>query len=207
MDVTFEQEPGEMHWRDGWHFKCVEDGAVRLRDFATNRIAIIPAPEWVSLIHHLAAEQTTDSFQQAIELHNGVSRVPDQGWQPPKGRTMTVMACPHGCGGFVDTGKDDWCPSCRRGLNETEVVIPDDEQKSERDAFGNPEYPGASPAQRKAAWCWQWFGSARHRMRCRLPTGHTGEHFDHEERRPIGSTLIVATDGTPLPAPPSEPPT
>src|SRR6266853_787661 len=96
---------------------------------------------------------------------------------------MTIIACPHGCGGFVDTAKDDGCPSCRRGLNETEVLI--DERASRDDA---------QPTDRKPSWCWQWFGPSHHRMRCRLRAGHEGEHFDHEEW-PTMRTVSVATDG------------
>lgn len=71
MKTEFVQEQGEMHWSDGWHFKRLDDGSVRLRDFTTNHIAVIPAPEWVSLIHHLGKDQTAEAFQRATEFHRG----------------------------------------------------------------------------------------------------------------------------------------
>ena len=48
-------------------------------------------------------------------------------------RKMTVMQCPHGCGGFVDTAKDSWCPSCRQYLNKVEVVLQPYETNADRE--------------------------------------------------------------------------
>ena len=77
---------------------------------------------------------------------------------------MTIAACPQGCGGVVDTGKDEWCSSCRRYLNETRIPNPD--------------------------WCWVWWGPPHHRMRCRLPKGHEGAHDTHEVRENIISVSV-----------------
>lgn len=74
---------------------------------------------------------------------------------------MTVGTCPHGCGGFVTYGPEsaesfvagegvNVCPSCRRHVNRVEIPHP--------------------------LACWAWHGPTWHRMRCRLPRGHEGEH-------------------------------
>jgi hypothetical protein len=69
---------------------------------------------------------------------------------------MTVISCPQGCGGVVDTAYEDWsnpaflgvgvCLSCRRHVSEVQVPRP--------------------------GMCWAWFGPPDHRMRCRRPVGH-----------------------------------
>lgn len=103
---------------------------------------------------------------------------------------MTVIVCPHGCGGTVDTAIQLSCPSCRRGLNESETILAEDAVKI--DTFWGKEYPDVSPVQRKLSWCWEWFGPSNHRMRCRLPKGHSKDHFDHEEQE---NHETVAIDG------------
>ncbi|KKK99419.1 hypothetical protein LCGC14_2632940 [marine sediment metagenome] len=85
---------------------------------------------------------------------------------------MTITNCPHGCGGTVDTAIDDWCPSCRRDLNQTGALI-----QMEHSELG---------------WCWEWWGPPNHRMRCRLPKDHDGSHWDREIRE---DSIVVATDG------------
>ena len=92
---------------------------------------------------------------------------------------MTIVVCPHGCGGTINTATDNFCRSCRRGLNETEIIWKGDTVVE-------------SPVVRKLSWCWEWWGPAHHRMRCRLPLGHDGEHDTHESR---GNSMIVTTDG------------
>lgn len=86
---------------------------------------------------------------------------------------MTVAPCPRGCGGFVDTAKDESCPSCRRPLNGVTVM----ESKPE----------GA---------CWQWWGPVTHRMRCRRSAGHQppDAHFDHSDEE-TGNSVVVDVDG------------
>lgn len=68
---------------------------------------------------------------------------------------MTVIECPHGCGGALDTFKDDFCPSCRRSPSEIEIPDP--------------------------TFCWKWHGPPFHRMRCRRWDGHDGECHDHPD--------------------------
>lgn len=108
---------------------------------------------------------------------------------------MTIIACPHGCGGTCDTAKDDYCPSCRRGLNETEVVIPEGMDTAPKYDAQGEEVPGPhiGPTHRKASWCWQWHGAPDHRMRCRLPLGHAGEHDCKHDRQP--GEISVSTGG------------
>ena len=98
---------------------------------------------------------------------------------------MTVMQCPQGCGGIVNTATDDVCPSCRRGLNEVEVILEPDAVTE-----GRPD----APVCRRPEWCWEWHGPSHHRMRCRLPIGHSGAHW-HKETRPSGEEMVVSTDG------------
>jgi hypothetical protein len=93
---------------------------------------------------------------------------------------MTIVTCPHGCGGTINTATQLGCPNCRRGLNETEVVLSEYAIKIE--GVWGWEYPDASPVQRKLSWCWEWWGPSHHRMRCRLPKNHDGKHWHHEER-------------------------
>jgi hypothetical protein len=72
-------EIGEMHWRDGWLFKRLEDGSVRIRKHAHTSDgngagifqAVIPAAEWISLIQHLCGRQTPASFAEAQRFHGG----------------------------------------------------------------------------------------------------------------------------------------
>jgi hypothetical protein len=104
---------------------------------------------------------------------------------------MTVVVCPHGCGGMINTATDNFCPSCRRNMSETEIILSEDVVKVE--GVWGWNYPDASPVQRKLSWCWKWWGPADHRMRCRLLKGHEGDHDTHEERR--SDTVIVATNG------------
>jgi hypothetical protein len=74
--MKMEQEPGEMHWKDGWLFKRLDDGSVRIRVWrpfvavpGPYETAVIPAAEWVSLIHHLGKDQTSEAMEQAKEFH------------------------------------------------------------------------------------------------------------------------------------------
>jgi hypothetical protein len=100
---------------------------------------------------------------------------------------MTIVKCPHGCGGTINTGTDNYCSFCRRDLASVEVVIPED---------GDTHAFGIDPmTARKSSWCWEWFGPAYHRMRCRLPKGHSplDKHDTHEE--PLEDSIIINTEG------------
>ena len=76
---------------------------------------------------------------------------------------MTMAQCPHGCGTCLDF-EVAYCPGCRRGMDEIPI-----------------QPPGS---------CWAWWGPKNHRMRCRRPVRHIGEHSTHDdcdEEDPIGS--------------------
>ena len=54
-------ESGEFHWTEGWYFKRLDDGSVRIRkqsrtsdnDFDNIAVATISALEWQSIVDHL----------------------------------------------------------------------------------------------------------------------------------------------------------
>lgn len=69
---------------------------------------------------------------------------------------MTVIVCPAGCGGIINTEVSQECSSCRLPTNEQRVKVDPD-------------------------WCWEWFGPYHHRMKCRRRKGHGGEHHDHSD--------------------------
>lgn len=98
---------------------------------------------------------------------------------------MTIAACPQGCGGYVNTAKENYCSWYRRDLSAVDLVIPED---------ANTENYGDSNCMtvHKANWCWAWWGPSEHRMRCRLPKGHEGGHDTHEEP---SDTISVSIDG------------
>jgi hypothetical protein len=103
-----------------------------------------------------------------------------------EGGVVTIVKCPHGCGGTVNTAIDNYCNSCRRDLAAIEVIIPEDADSHDAD---DPT------VARKASWCWAWWGPKNHRMRCRLPRGHlpVNQHDTHEQ--PIEGNMIISTDG------------
>lgn len=76
----------------------------------------------------------------------------------------TLAPCPRGCGGYFWTLRDTACPSCRRPLNGVTIM--------------EYRWPGA---------CFEWFGPLDHRMRCRLPAGHEGEHSTHNDLNGCGA--------------------
>jgi hypothetical protein len=68
-------EMGEFHWTDGWYFKRMDDGAVRVRHYDPSghmdTIAItIPPNEWASIIAHVGATGgTAEGYAAADALH------------------------------------------------------------------------------------------------------------------------------------------
>ncbi len=67
---------------------------------------------------------------------------------------MTITACPHGCGGYVDTNPDSFCSGCQLPTNIVQF-----------------QWLGA---------CWTWSGPSERRTRCRQTVGHAGPHDDRE---------------------------
>jgi hypothetical protein len=104
---------------------------------------------------------------------------------------MTIVPCPQGCGGYVNTAEDGYCKSCRRDLAATDVIIPESVEVEGREGWHRPLNVDPMTAH-KESWCWEWFGPEDHRMRCRLPKGHDGEHYTHERR---SAAAIVSTIG------------
>lgn len=82
---------------------------------------------------------------------------------------MTVTPCPYGCGGFFVANETQYCPSCRRDRFATEMEL------------------------KPVDACWQWWGPPEHRMRCRKPLGHTGEHDTIPNR--TGPAALISTSG------------
>lgn len=91
-----------------------------------------------------------------------------------------LFRCPHECGGT--TKSEDYCPSCRRGTFEIEVVVAEDAECH-------------SPVERKMSWCWVWYGPEDHRMRCRLPKEHANDHDCREANDPHKHYAIISNDG------------
>lgn len=84
---------------------------------------------------------------------------------------VLVPLCPRGCGGVIKDWAARECPSCRRPLT------------------------GETPMEEKPdGACWEWFGPADHRMRCRRDAGHSDDHFDHPDSEASGPAT-VATNG------------
>ena len=99
---------------------------------------------------------------------------------------MTIIECPHGCGGFDDTSKGSQCHSCRRDMGTVDIMIPEDEEEVEcPDGIGYcyPQSDGCGGGMilRKPSWCWEWHGPTDNRWRCRRAKGHDGEHDSHED--------------------------
>jgi hypothetical protein len=66
-----EPGPGEFHWRDGWFFKRLPDGSVRVQhrapDAGPSVDLLIPSNEWASIVASMSAEgETAESYQDAL---------------------------------------------------------------------------------------------------------------------------------------------
>ena len=104
----------------------------------------------------------------------------DLGTADTKGLTtkVTKIDCPHCCGGIADS-RYRYCASCRRDLKSEEVIVSEEEvEVLDGDTMRYVGYDGK--IVRKLSWCWEWWGPNDHRMRCRLPKGHVGDHDCHE---------------------------
>jgi hypothetical protein len=72
-------EIGNFHNRDGWYFKRLEDGSVRIQKTTTAHVDapveyehVIPENEWASIVAHVSVGgETGDSYQEAREFHAG----------------------------------------------------------------------------------------------------------------------------------------
>lgn len=69
-------EPGEYHWRHGWHFKRLDGGVVRIRLLIDGHPVaaqefLIPPNEWASIVSHVSARgETGATFQAACDFHD-----------------------------------------------------------------------------------------------------------------------------------------
>lgn len=66
-----EMEIGEFHHTNGWYFKRLDDGSVRIR-VGEAKLQVIPPREWASIVAHLAHVAPGDEaekYTQACALH------------------------------------------------------------------------------------------------------------------------------------------
>ena len=61
----------EFHQKDGWMFKRLDDGSVRIRNDALGVSHIIPAVEWVSVLSFLHPERGSSQAFAASESFHG----------------------------------------------------------------------------------------------------------------------------------------
>jgi hypothetical protein len=67
-----ERELHEFHWTDGWTFKRLDDGSVRIRHNADE--AIVPKAEWVSIVAAVGQSfGSAEDFSAAERVHLGQS--------------------------------------------------------------------------------------------------------------------------------------
>jgi hypothetical protein len=61
------------HWRDGWYFKRLEDGAVRVMFVAGEYVYTrlhIPPNEWASIVCSVSAGgETGERYEAALQFH------------------------------------------------------------------------------------------------------------------------------------------
>ena len=59
----------EFHWREGWYFKRLEDGSVRVR--VKRLLVTIPPNEWGSIVASVSPRgDTATTYAAAMRLHN-----------------------------------------------------------------------------------------------------------------------------------------
>jgi hypothetical protein len=71
-------EPGEFHWTNGWYFKRLDDGSVRIRKQDSNvpngqniAVCVIPMAEWASIVSFVSkGGETGDRFNRALQFHD-----------------------------------------------------------------------------------------------------------------------------------------
>lgn len=75
-------EPGDFHWQNGWYFKRLDDGSVRIRlrekmgAFIEDRVyeAHIPPAEWASIISFVSARGEPAAYPDAVKFHSEVGK-------------------------------------------------------------------------------------------------------------------------------------
>lgn len=63
-------EMGEFHWNDGWYFKRLDDGSVRIRKRESSQSdapilveAVVPPLEWCSIASHVTAKGESQNYR------------------------------------------------------------------------------------------------------------------------------------------------
>ena len=99
-------ELNEFHQTDGWLFKRLDDGSVRIRNEALGVSHVIPAAEWVSVIAHCSPERGSDYAYRAAEAfhRSNVISVPQR---PSAQRLAEIRAFFTGGEGWVMKAVDD----------------------------------------------------------------------------------------------------
>jgi len=72
-------ETGEFHWQDGWYFKRMPEGGVRMRKREASREdapivleVIVDADSWCSIVSHVTAGGEAQSWPVVRALHRGM---------------------------------------------------------------------------------------------------------------------------------------
>lgn len=65
-----EQEPGELHVHNGWMFKRLDEGTVRMRNQTTGIEVTFGPNSWCSIVSHVtAAGENYETFNTALDAH------------------------------------------------------------------------------------------------------------------------------------------
>ena len=99
-------ELNEFHQTDGWLFKRLDDGSVRIRNEALGVSHVIPAAQWVSVIAHCSPERGSDYAYRAAEAfhRSNVISVPQR---PSAQRLAEIRTFFTGGEGWVMKAVDD----------------------------------------------------------------------------------------------------
>jgi hypothetical protein len=73
-EAKMTMELNEFHQKDGWMFKRLDDGSVRIRNEALDISHTIPANEWVSVLAFLAPHVGTPESYAAAEAFHSAPR-------------------------------------------------------------------------------------------------------------------------------------
>lgn len=68
QQADFDVEEKEYHQRDGWCFRRMNDGAVRIRHGIVSHV--VPADEWASIVAAMSAHgENGTTYRAALEFH------------------------------------------------------------------------------------------------------------------------------------------
>jgi hypothetical protein len=142
------------HWRDGWYFKRLEDGSVRVSHVThppfegkLEQQFVISENEWASIVCSVSAEgETSQRWQKAREFHGAATTTSTQGrnnrpWpnggiesfsegdEPPE--MIGTEALGNGNDHFGRHEQNEFCE--RRGCVLAERAVADDLEKLQRE--------------------------------------------------------------------------